>query len=86
MTNSREIQELQADLCSGRDSVLSAVEGVSEAEAHQIPEPGEWTVVQSLAHITELQSFWVTKPVLITQVTTLKSPGRPWRMMCGWRR
>ena len=68
MTNSREIQELQADLCSGRDSVLSAVEGVSEAEAHQIPEPGEWTVVQSLAHITELQSFWVTKAVLITQV------------------
>ncbi len=68
MTNSSEIQELQADLCSGRDSVLSAVEGVSEAEAHQIPEPGEWTVVQSLAHITELQSFWVTKAVLITQV------------------
>jgi len=68
MTNSSEIQELQADLCSGRDSVLSAVEGVSEAEAHQIPEPGEWTVVQSLAHITELQYFWVTKAVLITQV------------------
>ena len=68
MTNSSEIQELQADLRSGRDSVLSAVEGVSEAEAHQIPEPGEWTVVQSLAHITELQSFWVTKAVLITQV------------------
>ena len=68
MTNSSEIQELQADLCSGRDSVLSAVKGVSEAEAHQIPEPGEWTVVQSLAHITEFQSFWVTKAVLITQV------------------
>ena len=68
MTNSSEIQELQADLRSGRDSVLSAVEGVSEAEAHQIPEPGEWTVVQLLAHITELQSFWVTKAVLITQV------------------
>ena len=68
MTNSSEIQELQADLCSGRDSVLSAVEGVSDAEAHQIPEPGEWTVVQSLTHITELQSFWVTKAVLITQV------------------
>jgi len=68
MTNSSEIQELQADLRSGRDSVLSAVEGVSEAEAHQIPEPREWTVVQLLAHITELQSFWVTKAVLITQV------------------
>jgi len=33
---------------------LSAVEGVSESEAHQIPEPREWTVVQLLAHITEL--------------------------------
>ena len=54
MTNSSEIQELQSDLPSGRDSVLSAVEGVSEPEANQIPEPGEWTVVQSLAHITEL--------------------------------
>lgn len=47
---------------------MAAVEGLSEAEAHQIPEPGEWTVVQLLAHITELQPFWVSKAVLITQV------------------
>ena len=65
--SSSEIQELQKDLRSGRDAVLAAVEGVSEAEAHQTPEPGEWTVVQLLAHITELQPFWISKAVLITQ-------------------
>ena len=37
-------------------------------EAYQIPEPGEWTVVQLLPHITELQSVWISKAVLITQV------------------
>lgn len=66
--SSSEIQQLQQDLRSGRDAVLAAVEGVSETEAHQIPEPGEWTVVQLLAHITELQPFWISKAVLITQV------------------
>ena len=66
--SSSEIQQLQQDLRSGRDAVLAAVEGVSETEAHQIPEPGECTVVQLLAHITELQPFWISKAVLITQV------------------
>ena len=66
--SSSEIQQLQQDLRSGRDAVLAAVEGVSETEAHRIPEPGEWTVVQLLAHITELQPFWISKAVLITQV------------------
>ena len=65
---SSENQQLQQDLRSGRDAVLAAVEGVSETEAHQIPEPGEWAVVQLLAHITELQPFWISKAVLITQV------------------
>ena len=66
--SSSEIQQLQQDLRSGREAVLAAVEGVSETEAHRIPEPGEWTVVQLLAHITELQPFWLSKAVLITQV------------------
>ncbi|MCH8820597.1 MAG: DinB family protein, partial [Acidobacteria bacterium] len=66
--SSSEIKELQKDLRSGRDAVLASVEGVSEAEAHQIPEPGEWTVAQLVAHITELQPFWISKAVLITQV------------------
>ena len=65
--SSSEIQDLQKDLRSGRDAVLAAVKGVSEAEAHQIPEPGEWTVGQLVAHITELQPFWISKAVLITQ-------------------
>ena len=32
-----------------------------------IPAPGEWTVAQLLAHIAEIQSFWMGKAVLITR-------------------
>ena len=61
-----EIQELQEVLRSARDQVLSAIDGISESEAHEIPAPGEWTVAQLLAHITELQVFWIARAVLIT--------------------
>ena len=64
--STNEIQKLQEGLRSARDAVLAAIDGVSEDEAHQIPMPGEWTVTQLLAHIAELQTFWVDKAVLIT--------------------
>ena len=67
MTSS-DIRELQQDLRSGRHAILVAVEGVSDAEVNQISEPGEWAVVQLVAHVTELQPFWVSKSVLSTQV------------------
>jgi uncharacterized damage-inducible protein DinB len=62
-----EIQELQEGLRSAREAVLSAIEGISEAEAQEVPEPGEWTVAQLMGHITEVQSFWVSKAILITR-------------------
>ncbi len=63
----QEILRLQEGLRSAKDEVLSAIDGTTEAEAHQVPAPGEWTVAQLLAHITELQTFWISKAVLITQ-------------------
>ena len=66
MINS-EIKELQDDLRAAKDAVLSTLEGVSEAEAHEVPEPNEWTVCQLLAHIAELQVFWIDRAVLITK-------------------
>ena len=65
--STREIQELQEALRSARHEVLSAIDGISEPEAHEIPAPGEWTVAQLLAHITELQTFWIARAVLITK-------------------
>ena len=65
--STREIQELQEALRSARDEVLSAIDGISESEAHEIPAPGEWTVAQLLAHITELQTFWIARADRITK-------------------
>ena len=64
--STNDIGELQEGLRAARDAVLASIDGVSEDEAHQIPMPGEWTVAQLLAHVAELQTFWVDKAVLIT--------------------
>ena len=64
---SGEIKELQDDLRAAKDAVLATLEGVSEAEAHEVPAPNEWTVCQLLAHIAELQVFWIDRAVLITK-------------------
>ena len=64
---SGEIKELQDDLRAAKDAVLATLEGVSEAEAHEAPAPNEWTVCQLLAHIAELQVFWIDRAVLITK-------------------
>ena len=65
--SSSEIRDLQDDLRAARDAVLSAIEGISEPEALEIPAPNEWTVAQVVAHITELQTFWIDRAVLITK-------------------
>jgi len=65
--SSLEIQKLQEGLRSAREAVLSAIEGISEAEVHEVPAPGEWTVAQLLGHIAEVQPFWVSKAILITR-------------------
>ena len=69
-----EIQRLQDELRSAREAVLAAIQGVSEDDAHKIPAVDEWSVAQLLAHITEIQGFWVGKAVLITKEDDTQIP------------
>ena len=62
-----QIDTLQRQLRSARDAVLASIERVTEEEAHQIPAPDEWTVAQLLAHIAEIQSFWMEWAYMIIQ-------------------
>lgn len=70
--SNQEILQLQKGLQSAKDAVLSATDGATEPEAHQVPAPSEWTVAQLLAHIAEIQVFWVGKAVRITQENDLQ--------------
>ena len=70
--SNQEILQLQEGLRSAKDEVLLAIAGTTEAEAHQVPAPGEWTVTQLLAHIAEIQGFWVGKAVRITKENGLQ--------------
>ena len=65
--SSRGILELQQGLRSAKDEVFSAIAEITEFEGHEVPAEGEWTVVQLLAHIAEIQVFWTNKAVLITE-------------------
>lgn len=60
-----QIEKLVEGLRTAHQRVLSAVEGISENEAHLVPQDGEWTVAQLLAHIAEIQTFWTGKALLI---------------------
>ncbi len=62
-----QIETLQQALRSARDAVLASIEGVTEEEAHLVPAPDEWTVAQLLAHIAEIQSFWMERAFMIIQ-------------------
>ena len=65
--NAVEIENLQQGLRSAHTAVTASAQGVTDEDAHQIPEPDEWTVAQLLAHIAEIQGFWMGKAVLITK-------------------
>ena len=52
---------------SAKDAVLSAIDGISDPEAHVVPAPGEWMVSQILAHVAEVQTFWIARAILITE-------------------
>ena len=60
-------ERLQEGLQAALAAVIASLQGISEEEAHQIPEPDEWTVAQLLAHIAEIQGFWMEKALLITK-------------------
>ena len=66
-TNQAQIQALQQLLRSAHQDVMEAIDGIAELEIRQVPVPDEWTVAQLMAHIAEIQYFWMEKAVLITQ-------------------
>ena len=66
-TNQEQIQALQQLLRSAHQDVMEAIDGIVELEIRQVPVPDEWTVAQLMAHIAEIQYFWMEKAVLITQ-------------------
>ena len=66
-TNQEQIQALQQLLRSAHQDVMEAIDGIAELEIRQVPVPDEWTVAQLMAHIAEIQYFWMEKAVLITK-------------------
>ena len=66
-TNQEQIPALQQLLRSTHQDVMEAIDGIAELEIRQVPVPDEWTVAQLMAHIAEIQYFWMEKAVLITQ-------------------
>jgi len=62
-----QITILQRLLRSAHQVVVDTIDGIGEEEARQVPATGEWTVAELLAHITEIQYFWMEKAVLITK-------------------
>ncbi len=65
-TNQNQIPILQQKLRTANRSVMESIEGVHETEIRLIPAPDEWTVAQLLAHIAEIEYFWMEQAVLIT--------------------
>jgi len=65
--NQGQIQTLQQMLRTAHQAVVDATDGIAEGEARQVPAAGEWTVAQLLAHIAEIQYFWMEKAALITK-------------------
>ncbi len=66
-TTQEQIPALQQLLRSAHRNVMETVDGIAEPEIRQVPAPDEWTVAQLMAHIAEIQYFWMKKAVLITQ-------------------
>lgn len=65
--NQPQIPTLQQLVRTAHQVVVDSIDGITEEEARQVPAPDEWTVAQLLAHIAEIQYFWIEKAVLITQ-------------------
>ena len=63
--NQEQIPTLQQQLRTAHQVVVDSIEGIGDEEARKIPDEGEWTVTQLLAHIAEIQYFWMAKAVSI---------------------
>ncbi|RUA18812.1 MAG: hypothetical protein DSY79_14525, partial [Chloroflexi bacterium] len=62
-TTQEQIPALQQLLRSAHRNVMETVDGIAEPEIRQVPAPDEWTVAQLMAHIAEIQYFWMEKAV-----------------------
>jgi len=69
--DSREKQELLESLESGRETLLIALEGLSEDLAARVPEPGRWSVRDCVEHLFLVEDY------LFEQVTSSKPSDAP---------
>jgi hypothetical protein len=42
-------------------SLVHTVEGLGEAAVHRLPREGEWSAMQTLAHVAEIVPFWAKR-------------------------
>ena len=64
MAEEARIKELKDKMAKERGKLLSILELLSEEEAVESPQPGEWTVKQQMSHLCEMESAyraWVEK-------------------------
>ena len=61
------VEDIIEELKESQIQLLEEVGQLSEETAHIVPTPGEWTIAQLLAHIAEIQEFWMSKAILMTK-------------------
>ena len=64
MADETQIAELSQKMISERETLLSALESLSEDEAGQSPMDGEWTAKQQMSHLCEMETAyraWVAR-------------------------
>lgn len=56
-----EVAALAARVKQAQDTLTASLEGITEGELYSAPKEGEWSVAEILAHICEMQPFWMGK-------------------------
>jgi len=63
--------EHQAQLCDSRAALLAAMEGIDEGKLRTRPGPGEWCVIEVLAHMVDVDNEYLAQAL-----KTVEEPGR----------
>ncbi len=53
--------DLLQTLASARRSLLSLVEGISQVDAVRQPEDGEWSIIEVLAHMVDVDRYYLAE-------------------------
>ena len=64
MADETQIAELSQKMISERETLLAALESLSDDEAGQPPKDGEWNAKQQMSHLCEMESAyraWVAR-------------------------